>query len=117
MAMDYAGMARQSKRFIGKGTPLKRIIAKAKEVWQDRDEKESAKVRVRSGGRCEVTIAGKRCPRRAFQVHHHKGGNGVRGRGDSALAKHKTHCCTDHHTQITGKTLQHARGNHYREVA
>lgn len=114
MAIDYDAIARAGG--IGKGTPLRVQIKDAKAAWQKVDERESRKVRKRSGGRCEVTVNGSRCTRRAFQVHHHMGGIGVRGRGESALAKNKTHACSQCHPKITGKTLQHSRGNHYRAV-
>lgn len=115
--IDYDAIARAGPRakWLGKGTPLRTLIKDAKTKWQERDERESDKVRARSGGRCEVTIRGIRCRKRAFHVHHHKGGFGVRGRGDSALRKHKTHACADCHSRITGKTLVHVRGNRYRE--
>lgn len=84
---------------------------------EERDRVESVKVKARSKGRCEVTIAGVRCKRRAFEVHHHKGGWKVRGRGDSALAQHKTHACSDCHRLITGKVLKHVRANIYKRAA
>jgi hypothetical protein len=78
------------------------------------DTRESAKVRKRSGGQCEVREvlelggwlgpAGMpvRCQRAATQVHHMIGGNGKRGRGISALAIHKQHMCDACHLWITG---------------
>ena len=111
MAIDY------SRFKFAKGTPAGVHRQTVKTQRQTRDERESDKVRVRSKGVCEVTIAGVRCKRRAFEVHHHQGGNGVRGRGDSALAQHKTHCCTPHHNDITAKRLLHLRGNHYKVTA
>lgn len=103
------------KGAITKGKPHWKVIEKAKDDRADRDEEESAKVRKRSGGVCEVRVGGTRCRRKAFHVHHHLGGNGRRGRGESALAKHKTHSCVTCHEQI-GKQLRHVRGNHYRRV-
>ena len=62
-----------------------------------RDTAESVKVHERSGGRCELTVLGWRCTRRATEVHHLIGGSGRRGVGLSALASHKIHLCgTDH---------------------
>jgi len=69
---------------------------------------ENAKVRKRSGGRCEVeiTLAGPwRCTSRAAEIHHVKGGVGRRGIGESALAKYKLHCCTRCHRDITNRVL------------
>jgi hypothetical protein len=74
------------------------------------DETESKKVKLRSGGRCEVVVQGEgRCRRRAHSVHHMIGGIGVRGRGVSALAERKQHVCdgpTGHHGLITDHVLQ-----------
>ena len=75
------------------------------------DRRESAKVRKRSEGRCEVRerlvellerISTFRCAKRAEHVMHLIGGNGKRGRGISALAEHKLHGCADHHREIDG---------------
>lgn len=85
-------------------------------VWQKLDRTESEKVKARSRGQCEVTIVGRRCHRRAFEVHHHIGGWKLRGRGASALAKNKTHCCSDCHGLITGNVLEHIEGNRYRRI-
>ena len=71
--------------------------------------KENLKVRLRSGGQCEVIIKGQRCQRRAFTIHHMLSGWGVRGRGASALANHKQHVCDGprgHHRLITGHVLK-----------
>ncbi len=62
-----------------------------------RERLENAKVKDRSGGRCEVVLGGTRCRKTGRDVHHLFGGNGRRGRGDSALATHKVHTCVDHH--------------------
>jgi hypothetical protein len=78
-------------------------------AWKRRDAQESEKVRVRSGGRCEMpthardTVA--RCTERATEVHHLIGGIGRRGRGDSALAKHKVHLCKAHHDAVESGIL------------
>ena len=113
MAMDYDAVARAGG--FSKGRPRTILSAEATAAWQAIDKRESAKVRQRSGGRCEVTVGRVRCQRRAFEVHHHQGGIGVRGRGDSALMRHKTHTCSACHHRITGKTLMHISGNAYRE--
>ena len=81
-----------------------------------RDRAENAKVKARSGGRCEVIVlptpepgslhiyigGGQihRCHRRGLQTHHLLGGNGVRGRRESALAKNKIYTCLQCHTDI-----------------
>ena len=70
------------------------------------DDRESAKVKVRSTGQCEIVERGKpRCIKKALHVHHMLGGIGVRGRGESAKAIRKQHACTDHHDLITAKKL------------
>lgn len=82
------------------------------------DEKESKKVRERSGGRCEVEVVSgrwsvphatgvyrSRCKRRANQVHHMIGGIGVRGRGESAKRIRKQHTCAECHSDIGNKVL------------
>lgn len=78
------------------------------------DDKESAKVKARSGGRCEVVVdsgairdvlVGSRCKRRAVHVHHLMGGFGVRGRGESAKAIRKLHICDACHSGIHGHVL------------
>lgn len=86
------------------------------EKRRTRDKAESATVRARSKGRCEVTIGGVRCQKRAGEVHHHIGGWKLRGRGESALAANKTHACRDCHRLITGNVLEHIQGNRYRSV-
>lgn len=108
MAINYDALA------FPKGTPLRTRIKLAKRAWQRVDERESRKVRKRSQGQCEVRLVGVRCPKVACQVHHHLGGFGVRGRGESALAKNKTHACTGCHSLIGSKRLLHIQGNHYR---
>ena len=73
------------------------------------DKSESAKVRERSEGRCEIRCRSEggrftfRCTHYATQVHHMIGGNGKRGRGISALAEHKQHVCNSCHDDITGR--------------
>lgn len=110
MAIDYDRL-----RF-GKGKPFRLQLDEAKAEWKKVDERESKWIRKkRSGGRCEVSIDGVRCRRRAYEIHHHMGGYGVRGRGASALAQNKTHACSQCHRRITAKVLQHISGNRYRE--
>lgn len=74
-----------------------------------RDEAESKKVRVRSGGRCEMWVKSlrelARCKRRAVHVHHLLGGIGVRGRGDSAEASRKLHLCNSCHSDLHSHVL------------
>ena len=67
------------------------------------DERHSATVRQRSGGRCELP----HCERAATEVHHFLGGRGRRGIGESALVRNKVHLClmchravTEHHIRI-----------------
>jgi hypothetical protein len=68
------------------------------------DERESRKVKIRSGGRCEV-VTRERCKRYAQHVHHMLGGIGVRGRGESAKAIRKQHVCADCHSDIGNHIL------------
>lgn len=92
--------------------------AAAKRARVSLDEKESEKVRERSGGRCEVwtecvaiwTAGGPqyvpgtsivRCGRQATEVMHLIGGKN-RGRNQSALAEHKLHGCHECHREIDG---------------
>ena len=85
-------------------TPSRKAQQKAK------DRAESAQVRQRSGGRCEVrelVRAGLStgifpCIHTAVHVHHMIGGRGKRGIDISALAIHKQHVCTDCHRSIGG---------------
>jgi hypothetical protein len=71
-----------------------------------KDEAESRKVKARAQGRCECRQwyddmhDWTRCRARACEVHHMKSGNGVRARGDSALARFKQHLCHDCHENI-----------------
>ena len=82
------------------------------------DRVESAKVSIRSEGRCEVVTIHVsrwlRCRREGTQVHHMIGGNGKRGRGLSGWADHKQHVCDTCHLGITGdiggKTLVRVGG-------
>lgn len=104
------GSARLERREKRAARP-KPVSAK-KRAQQALDRRESAKVRERSGGRCEVCVqvgvvewAGAyawRCMQLATQVHHMIGGRGQRGVGISALADHKQHVCDQCHRDITG---------------
>ena len=114
MRIDYGAISRAGG--LGKGTPRKVAKAARTRLRVTVDERESAKVRVRSGGRCEVVVQGQRCSGRAFEVHHQMGGFGVRGRGKSALARNKTHACSKCHHAITGNVLQHIKGQQYRRA-
>ena len=70
------------------------------------DRRESEKVKLRSGGRCEAWVVGQgRCKARATEVHHLLGGRGRRGRGHSVAALHKQNLCGSHHRQITAHAL------------
>jgi hypothetical protein len=88
--------------------------------WQALDKAESAKVKLRSRGYCEVSLINGRscgrCFKRASEVHHHLGGWKLRGRGASALAENKTHVCAKCHRLITGHVLQHVSGTRYRST-
>lgn len=93
-----------------KGRPRKLEKADRLKLRTSVDDKESDKVKARSGGRCEVWTEVNRkvawhCKRRAVHVHHMLGGNGVRGRGQSALAAHKQHVCTECHSDIGNHVL------------
>lgn len=98
MAIDY------SRSALPKGTPQAVLKDQRARVRQAVDERESAKVKVRSGGQCEVRCP-TRCLRRAVHVHHRIGGIGVRGRGTSALAKNKLHVCSRCHSDIHAHVL------------
>jgi hypothetical protein len=76
------------------------------------DRSESAKVRVRAGGRCEarelVHVTGRpvRCSRLAAPGNHHLiSGSGRRNRGESILAAHRIAVCAICHQEITGRVL------------
>lgn len=101
---------------LPKPRPHKLVKEESDAQWQRVDRMESDKVKARSKGQCEVIERGLRCDRRAFEVHHHIGGWKRRGRGASAFAENKTHCCSDCHADITGNVLEHLGGNRYRRV-
>ena len=91
--------------------PRPRALEKAdrRKAIEARDERESAKVKARSGGICEVVEVSKggpwHCFARARHVHHLMGGIGVRAIGDSALAANKVHCCPSCHSDIHSHVL------------
>ena len=85
--------------------------AKRKRAQQAKDRRESAKVKVRSGGHCEIVTQlgigayptyGVPCYVSAVHVHHMIKGRGKRAVGASLLAIHKQHACTEHHRGIEG---------------
>lgn len=124
MAIDYDAIAAAGG--FGKGTPRKLAKAKRLNEREGIDEGENAKVRERSGGRCELvelhpnawskySFTMTRCKKRAIHIHHMLGGHGVRGRGKSALAENKLHLCPDCHSDIHAHVLiQIAQGNEWK---
>lgn len=85
------------------------------------DREENAKVKQRSGGRCEVITVfpaqpGRGpmyamplvcpCRRRASHVHHLISGIGRRNVGKSIEAAHKLHACDRCHSEIHGHVLK-----------
>ena len=82
MSIDTSGL------MFPKPRPFSLDLQDKRDAKDARDEVESAKVRARSGGRCEMSLSG-RCRRLASEVHHLMGGIGRRGYGSSALAKNK----------------------------
>ena len=87
-----------------KPRPAKLDKADRKSARDAKDKAENAKVKARSGGRCEVVDHG-RCRRRAVHIHHVLGGFGVRGRGASAIAQNKLHLCVECHSDIHAHVL------------
>lgn len=124
MAIDYDAIAAAGG--IGKGTSRKLAKEKRVATREDIDQKESDKVKARSGGRCELvestpnawskySFTLSRCKKRAIHIHHMLGGHGVRGRGKSALAENKLHLCPDCHADIHAHVLiQIAQGNEWK---
>jgi len=91
-----------------KGTPRKEAKAARVKARVSIDRLESAKVKERSGGRCEVVVKYRgmepyRCGHRAAHVHHMIGGRGRRGVGISALSIYQQHVCVRCHQDIGGK--------------
>ena len=86
---------------------------RTKRSWQQAEDRaESAKVRVRSGGRCEVFVGSGywrfdcqpgRCYRRAVHVHHMLSGRGSRLSAEGVKAERKQHVCNSCHSDITGE--------------
>lgn len=99
MPIDYSGFA------FPKGAPLAAVTEQRRAERKSHDEAENDVVKARSGGQCEIWWRARRCTKRANQVHHMEGGNGVRARGSSALAERKQHACQDCHALITSKRL------------
>ena len=93
-----------------KGVTAKARIAKVRSARQSVDRRESAKVKARSGGICELQSVDQcgvvPCLDLAVHVHHLMGGHGVRGRSESARSERKLHVCARHHREIHGGTLQ-----------
>ena len=104
-----------------KGRPRKLEKADRLMVRVSIDERESAKVKARSGGQCEARWFGAtgrieyRCTRRAVHVHHRIGGSGKRARGASLLAENKIHLCAKCHSDIHAHVLV-PDGWHFRRV-
>lgn len=89
---------------IGKGRPSALLRDDRRKKRVSLDERESEKVKARSGGQCEIRVIGEgRCLRKAVHVHHQIGGWGSRARGPSVLSRHKQHACTRCHDDITGR--------------
>ena len=108
-----------------KARPHRLVTQEAKAEVATTDRKEQAKVKARSGGRCEMIemvsveswpaeIAEGmaptrklrfRCIRRASENHHLIGGIGRRNKGRSIMAEHRLHCCDRCHQDITHKVL------------
>lgn len=92
--------------------PAKQAKAQRTAARLATDDEESDKVKVRSGGRCEVVWHWRRarrvmrCDKRAVHVHHMIGGWGKRARGKSILAEHKQHVCAECHENIGGHLLR-----------
>ena len=88
--------------------PRPRALEKGdrRRVRETTDQRESAKVKARAQGRCEVIIVGEgRCTRRDVHTHHLIGGWGRRNRGPSILAAHKLRTCARCHSEITTHVL------------
>lgn len=99
-----------------KPRPAALVRADRRKALAARDAAESAKVKQRSGGRCECVIDGARCSRAAVHVHHLIGGIGVRGRGRSALAAEKVHACASCHSAIHAHVLLPLGGRRFQRV-
>lgn len=104
MSIDWDQLA------LPKGKPIGVVTEQRRADRKSRDERESDKVRKRSGGRCEIK-APNRCERRGVHCHHMLSGMGVRGRGESALAIRKQMACEKCHSLITSKKLRRLGGD------
>ena len=81
------------------------------------DRAENAKVKARSGGRCEMLFApdgrhhdDPQCNFRAAHIHHLIGGIGRRGRAESSKAIRKVHLCMECHADIHAHVLVRVGG-------
>lgn len=98
---------------FGKGRPAALERKDRRNAVKATDLSENAKVKARSGGRCEVLelqIGVERCPRRGNQTHHMIGGWGKRARGNSLLARHKQYVCQRCHDDIGAHVLKRIGG-------
>lgn len=103
---------------VGFPKPRPRALQKADrlKLREKVDKAESAKVKARSGGRCElIDLKRGRCGRRALHIHHRLSGIGVRGRGASAKAENKLNLCDRCHSDIHAHILV-PDGAHFRRV-
>lgn len=111
--MRTAGLA------FPKPRPAKLARAERRKQQMATDDAQNRVVRQRSGGRCEVieeVMGGlQRCDHVAIHVHHLLSGIGVRGRGRSAMAENKLHCCLRCHDAIHAHTLI-PEGGYFRRI-
>jgi predicted HNH restriction endonuclease len=109
-----------SRLAFPKGRPRALDKAVRRKALEAFDTRESAKVRVRSGGLCEAQEEFRghwtRCGRHAMHVHHLLGGIGVRGVGESALASQKVHVCAVCHRLIHNHILRSLGGVRFERV-
>ena len=114
MAMDTSELP------FPKGRPRALDKAVRRKALEAFDTRESAKVKLRSGGLCEVQEEFRdhwtRCGRHATDVHHLMGGIGVRGVGDSALAVNKVRVCRVCHRLIHNHILRSLGGVRFERV-
>src|SRR5688572_25466715 len=103
-----------SQSAIPKGKTKAELKAKRDALRMKVDRAESARVKERSCGRCEVVWLVKsrqiRCPFTAAHVHHLIFGRGKRGRGKSVLSEHKLHVCSGCHCAIHEHRLRRVGG-------
>ena len=119
MSIDYNALA------LPKGQTKADAKATRDKLRQKIDRAENAKVKARSGGRCEVMVVSEKatvgpwtfggggmCQRRSVPgVHHMIGGWGKRARGKSLLADHKQDVCQQCHDLITSHRLRRVGGD------